>query len=268
MRVLEDHLKELVFYNLFKSNILISRSILNNKNSKKGNPKMMQKQQENILRNEMAKLKNEIKLIVFTDVKTNDEGKKIRRCMSCDGTMTLLENLAEFSNDKLNVVEKSIDLDAEDAKKYDVERIPTILFTDEEDKVMIRYMANPLGAETSPFIQTLIHYSGVRSFYQDTIISHLKKMDKSTLKLFITLQCPYCPGVVPIVNLFALLSRNKIKAEIIDVDVNNDLAMKYKIQGVPHVMINEDRHLYGVFTPQDLLEKLTRGKRDLGGMYA
>jgi len=226
------------------------------------------KQNEQILKNEMAKLKNEITLIVFTDVKENEKGEKIRRCMSCDGTINLLEGLSEFSNGKLTIEEKSIDLDVEDAKKYDVDRIPTILFTDDEDNVMIRYMANPLGSETAPFIQTLIHYSGVRSFYQDTIISHLKKMDESTLKLFITLQCPYCPGVVPIVNLFALLSRNKIKTEIVDVDVNNDLAMKYKVSGVPHVMINEDRHLYGVFSPQDLLEKLTRGQRDLGGMYA
>ncbi|TFF99191.1 MAG: hypothetical protein EU540_07110 [Promethearchaeota archaeon] len=97
---------------------------------------------------------------------------------------------------------------------------------------------------------------------------NLKNMQKSTLKLFITLTCPYCPSVVPISCLFAILSRGKVKTEIIDVDVNQDLAMKYRVQGVPHVMINEDQHIYGVFSPQDLLDKITRGKLDLGGMYA
>ncbi len=225
------------------------------------------KQHEKILRNEMVKLKNEIKLIVFTDVKEQD-GKKVRRCMSCNGTMSLLKQLSEFSNGKLVIEEKSIDIDVEDAKKYNVVRIPIILFIDKEEKEVIRYLGNPLGPETAPFIQSLIYFSGVRSFYDDAIISNLKNMPKSILKLFLTLTCPYCPGVVPIVNLFAILSRGKVKTEIIDINMNNDLAIKYQVQGVPHVMINEDQHIYGVFTPQDLLDKITRGKQDFGGMYA
>jgi len=225
------------------------------------------KQNEKILQNEMGKLKENVKIIVFTDVKEKD-GKKNRRCMSCDGTMALLEQLSEFSKGKLVVEEKSIDIEQDIAKNYNVFRIPTILFIDKEDKEVIRYLGNPLGAETAPFIQSLIYFSGVRSFYEDSIISNLKSMPRATLKLFITLNCPYCPGVVPIINLFAMLSRGKIKSEIIDIDLNNDLAVKYQIQGVPHVMINDDQHIYGVFSPQDLLEKITRGKQDLGGMYA
>jgi len=228
------------------------------------------KEHENILKNEMKKLKDEINLIVFTDVRIMEDGKKVRRCMSCDGTMSLLDQLEEFSNGKLKVEELSIDKDKDKdiAEKYGVERIPTILFIDKDDKEVIRYLGNPLGAETAPFIQSLVYFSGVRSFYDDAIISNLKNMPRSRLKLFLTLTCPYCPGVVPIVNLFAILSRGKIKVEIIDIDVNNDLAIKYNVQGVPHVMINEDQHIYGVFTPQDLLEKITQGKRDFGGMYA
>lgn len=228
---------------------------------------MFVKEHEAQFKREMVKLKDEIKLVVFTDVKEQD-GKKIRRCMSCDGTMSLLEGLSSFSNGKLTIEEKSIDIDIDEAKKYNVERIPTILFLDKDEKEVIRYMGNPLGAETPPFIQSLIYFSGVRSFYEDAIITNLKHMQKSTLKLFLTLTCPYCPGVVPIVNLFAMLSRGKVKTEIIDINVNNDLAERYKIQGVPHVMINEDQHIYGVFSPQDLLEKITRGKQDLGGMYS
>ncbi|MFX1393475.1 MAG: thioredoxin family protein [Promethearchaeota archaeon] len=225
------------------------------------------KEHEDILKNEMAKLKNEVHIIVFTDVK-EENGEKVRRCMSCDGTMSLLEQLSEFSNGKLVLEEKSIDNDIEDAEKFNVTRIPTILFIDEEGKEVLRYLGNPLGAETSPFIENLKYFSGVRSFYEDAIISNLKNMEKSTLKLFITLTCPYCPSVVPISGLFAMLSRGKVKTEIIDINVNQDLAIKYQIQGVPHVMVNEDQHIYGVFSPQDLLEKLTRGKQDFGGMYA
>ncbi|TFF98932.1 MAG: hypothetical protein EU540_07585, partial [Promethearchaeota archaeon] len=97
------------------------------------------KQHEDILKNEMAKLKNEVHIIAFTDVKEQN-GQKVRRCMSCDGTMSLLEHLSEFSKGKLMIEEKSIDIDIDDAKKYNVSRIPTILFIDQEGKEVIRYM--------------------------------------------------------------------------------------------------------------------------------
>ncbi len=93
-------------------------------------------------------------------------------------------------------------------------------------------------------------------------------MSKSDIKLFMTLSCPYCPSVIPILNLFALLSKGKIKSEIIDITLNPDIAMKYNIQGVPHAMINEKEHIVGMFSPQDLLDKLTKGQRDFDGMYA
>ena len=73
---------------------------------------------------------------------------------------------------------------------------------------------------------------------------------------------------MPITNIFATLSDGKIKVDIIDINANQDIAMKYQIQGVPHTMINEKEHIYGMFSPQDLLDKLTKGKRDFDGMYA
>jgi alkyl hydroperoxide reductase subunit AhpF len=228
---------------------------------------MYVKQHENILRNEMAKLKNEIKITIFTDVKTMEDGKKIRRCMACDGTTSLLDQLIEFSNGKLAVEEYSIYDNEDVAKKYNVERIPTILFLNDEDKEVIRYSGNPLGAETPPFIQNLIQFSGARTFYDDIIIENLKKVQKADIKLFFTLTCAYCPAVVPILGLLAMRSRGKVKVDFIDIDVNQDLAMKYQVSGVPHAMINEKDHIYGQFTIQDLIEKMTRGKRDFGGMY-
>ena len=66
------------------------------------------KQHEEILKNEMVKLKNEIKLMVFTDVKTLEDGTKQRFCMSCDATINLLETLSTFSGDKLKIEEYSI----------------------------------------------------------------------------------------------------------------------------------------------------------------
>ncbi|MBN1802660.1 MAG: thioredoxin family protein [Candidatus Lokiarchaeota archaeon] len=213
-------------------------------------------------------LKENISLMFFTDFKTSEDGSKTRRCMMCDGTLNLLDLLAKNSGGKLEIKEYSTEEQPEEAQKFNITKIPTILFLDEDGKELIRYMANPMGSELAPFIETLRYYSGVSSFYKDAILSSLKNVQKSTIKLFMTLTCPYCPAVIPILNLIAILSKGKIKVEIIDTNMNPDLAIKYNVQGVPHTVINEKDQLIGAFTPQDLLEKLTKGKRDYDGMYS
>jgi len=225
-------------------------------------------QNEELIQVEMKKLKKKVALMVFTDFKTQADGTKLRQCMACDSTVNLLNFLAKNSDGKLEVIEYSTEENEEQAKKYDVTRIPTILFLDDNDQVIIKYIAEPSGAELVPFIKSLQNFSGVSDYYKDQIVSNLRNMKKSSVKLFITHTCPYCPQVVPIVNLFATLSKGKISTEIIDINANQDIAMKYQIQGVPHTMINETEHIYGMFSPQDLLDKLTGGKRDFGGMYA
>lgn len=220
------------------------------------------------IKREMDKLKNKVVLKLFTDFKTKEDGTKVRTCMTCEGTYNLLKVLADYSNGKLEIEELSTGENSEISIKYSITRIPTIIFIDNEGKEVIRYTATPAGAELVPFIESMQYFSGRSSFYNDTILSNMKKIPKSDIKLFMTLTCPYCPVVIPILNLFATLSKGKIKVEIIDADVNPDVALKYQVQGVPHTVINEKDVIYGMFTPQDLLDKLTKGQIDLGGMYA
>lgn len=216
----------------------------------------------------MGKLKNNIILKFFTDFKTQDDGSKIRTCMACEGTYNLLKSLEEYSNGKLEIEEISTEENREESKEYNIKRIPTILFLDKDGKEIIRYTATPTGPELIPFLKSLQYYSGLRPFYYDTMITHMRKIPTSDIKLFMTLTCPYCPAVIPLVNMFAIFSKGKINVEIIDINANPDIAMKYQVQGVPHTMINEKDHIYGMFTPQELLEKLTKGQLDFGGMYA
>lgn len=221
-----------------------------------------------LIQNEMKKLKDEIKLVVFTDYKLDDEGNKARRCLACKSVVNLLETLSSHADGRIKWEEYSIEADIETAEKYGVSRIPSILFLNEKDKEVIRYTAEPAGGEFVPFLKTLQIFSGKNTFYKDAILSNLKKMKKSDVKVFVTESCPYCPTVVPIANEFAALSKGKINVNIIDINANQDVALKYNIQSVPHTLINEKEHLLGMFTPQDLLDKLTKGQRDFGGMYA
>lgn len=222
---------------------------------------------EKIIKNEMEKLKEPISVKLFTDYKMKD-GERIRRCMPCESVINTLDLLVKNSNDKFSYEEISLEEDEERAKKYIVEKIPTILFLNENDEELIRYSAIPQGQELVPFLRTLQYYSGKSPFYKDQIISNLRKIKKSNLKLFITQTCSYCPQVVPVVTLFSIVSDGKVQSEIIDINANQNAATEYNISGTPHTVINENKNIYGMFNPQDLLDKLVEGKRDIGGMYA
>jgi len=222
---------------------------------------------ENIKR-EMAKLKEKVVLKLFTDFKTQDDGIKLRKCMACEATYELLKMLKDLSKGKLEIEEISTEENEEIVKKFNVTKIPAILFVDQNDKEIIRYLAHPTGSEFVPFLNSIQYFSGVRPYYEDQILTHLKKIEKSNMKIFITPTCPYCPATVPVLTLFAIVSKGKISAEVIDVDLNPDIAMKYQVQGVPMTVINEREIIHGMFSPQDLLDKLTKGQRDFGGMYA
>ncbi len=223
----------------------------------------------NNIKREMAKLKNTVVLKLFTDFKTQEDGSKLRNCMACEGVHELLKTLEEFSDGKLRVIEISTEENMEEAEKYNVSRIPAILFVDENDQEIIRYLAHPTGSEFVPFLNSIQYFSGVRPYYADQIMTHLKKIKKSKMKIFITPTCPYCPMTVPVLTLFAIVSKGKISVEVIDVNLNPDLGMKYQVQGVPHTVVNENDRIIGQFTPQDLLDKLVGLKgRDFGGMYA
>ena len=230
---------------------------------------MFSENELNNIKREMSKLKNTVVLKLFTDFKTQKDGSKLRKCMSCEGTYELLETLVEFSNGKLKVEEISTEENEEETEKYKVSRIPAILFVDENDKEIIRYLAHPTGSELVPFLNSIQYFSGVRPYYADQIITHLKKIKKSNMKIFITPTCPYCPATVPVLTLFSIVSKGKISSEVIDVNLNPDMGKKYQVQGVPMTVINEKDVIHGMFTPQDLLDKLVGSKgRDFGGMYA
>jgi glutaredoxin-like protein len=222
----------------------------------------------NNIKNELSKLKEKVVLKLFTDFKTQGDGTKKRMCMACEGTYNLLKTLSDLSGGKLDFEEVSTEEDVEETERYNVQRIPAILFVDEKGKEIIRYSANPSGSEFVPFLNSIQFFSGVRPYYTDQIQTNLEKISKSNMKIFITPTCPYCPQTVPVLTLFAIVSEGKVSAEVIDVNLNPDIAMKYQVQGVPHTVINEKEYIYGMFTPQDLLDKLTKGQRDYDGMYA
>jgi thioredoxin-like negative regulator of GroEL len=212
-----------------------------------------------VIKREMAKLKKPVKLKVFTSQRTEADGSRIKACMDCGQFMALLRVYEENSNGMLTIEEMSIDNNPEFAKQYDIQRVPTILFVDDDGKEYIRYLAAPKGGEIQPFVQALFTFAGVPNYYEATIKQNLDRIQPSTIKVMMTESCPYCPQVISIANLFALASGGKIRSVVIDIMANPDIGQYYDAAGVPYTIINDKKTLVGMVGPNEILRELIGG---------
>jgi len=212
-----------------------------------------------IIKREMAKLTKPVRLKVFTSQRTEANGSKIRACMDCGQFMSLLRIYEENSNGMLTIEELSIDSNPEFAKRYDIQRVPTILFVNDDGRELIRYLAAPKGGEIQPFIQALFTFAGAPNYYEATIKQNLDRIQPSIIKVMITETCPYCPSVVSTASQFALASDGKIKTVIFDIMANPDIGQYYDASGVPYTIINDKKTLVGMVGPQEILRALIGG---------
>ncbi len=212
-----------------------------------------------IIKAEMAKLKKPVKLRVFTCKEKLPNGSQIRECMDCGQFMALLRVYEENSNGMLTIEELCIDENPEFAKKYDITRVPTILFIDDQGREIIRYLAAPQGAEIQPFVQAIFAFAGAPNYYGATIRQNLDRIEPSTIKVMITETCPYCPQVAQIVNNFAIASGGKIRSIIIDIMANPDIGQYYDAAGVPYTIINDKKTLVGMVGAPEILRALIGG---------
>ena len=141
----------------------------------------------------------------------------------------------------------------EESKKYDVEHSPTILFNPEEYK--IRFTGAPIGEEGRSFIETIVMLSRKESGLTKKSKQQLKELtEKRNVMVFVTPDCPYCPGQV--INAFrAAMERPElISAECVESVENIELAKVYNVGAVPQTVINQTIMSKG-FQPEEMFIK-------------
>jgi len=153
---------------------------------------------------------------------------------------------------------KEYDLGHEQARKWGIQTSPTLLFDPERYK--IRWLGAPIGEETRTLIIALQMLGYHSTGLSEDSRGILKKITSPRhIKVFVSPTCPYCPQQA-INGLNAALERpDLISLEIIDIQVNPDLARKYGAQSVPQVFANEKLIAMGA-QPEELfmssLEKM------------
>ncbi|MBY9006532.1 MAG: thioredoxin family protein [Candidatus Lokiarchaeota archaeon] len=216
-----------------------------------------------VIQEEMGKLNKKVNLKVFTSLKTEENGSKVHKCVDCEQTMQLLRIYEEYSNKLLHIEETSIYDEPEFAKKNDIQRVPTIIFTDENEREIIRYLANPIGQEIQPFVKAIFAIGGGPNYYEKIINQYIERISPSTIKVMITMQCPYCPSLVEASNLFAIASKGKIRTVIVDIQGNPDIGQYYNASGVPYTIINERPAIQGMIPAHELLRELIGSNIDI-----
>jgi thioredoxin reductase (NADPH) len=129
-------------------------------------------------------------------------------------------------------------LDHELARKWDVDRSPSLLIAPE--RVNIRWIGAPLGEEGRIFLETLIFVGLGKSNLNDQTLKVLKKIDTPRrVKVFVSATCPYCPQQAVNAIQAAIERPDMVSVEIVDIQSAPDLADQYNAHSVPQTFAND-----------------------------
>ncbi len=172
-------------------------------------------------------------------------------CLLCNEMLDLVEQVGKLS-EKITVKHCDCNEDDPEAKKYDIKNHPALAIEGDED-YGIRIFGVPAGKEFTTLIESIMLVSSRDPILAPEIKDMLKKLHKKVnLKVFVTLQCPYCPAMVLRAHKLALAS-DKISAEMIEASQFAELASKFDIYGVPNTIINYGKGSVEGLVTEDVL---------------
>ena len=189
-----------------------------------------------------AELQNDVKIVMFSQE---------MECQYCTATHELLEEIASLS-DKITFEVLDFVKDAEKAKEYGVDKIPcTILLAGETD-YGIRFYGVPAGYEFATLIQDIAMVSKRDAGLSDEVKGLLAQIDEPVhMQVLVSPTCPYCPKAVLAAHKFAMQSF-LIRGDMVEITEFPFLAVKYEVQGVPMIVINEEHRIPGAVPEADL----------------
>lgn len=203
------------------------------------------------LKEEFEKLPAKAKLKFFTQT---------LECQYCKDIEAMLKEIAEIS-DKIELDIHNYSIDKELVKKFDVKMYPAIipLGVDDEGNEIdygIKIYGIPAGYEFTSLIESIRMVSKKKSQLSDNAREKIKEFTKPVnIQVFVTPSCPYCPGAVIIAHSLAVES-DLVTSEMIEATEFPELSNKFRVQGVPRTVLNEDvmKFFEGAF-PEDMAIK-------------
>ncbi len=197
----------------------------------------------------MALIDDKIKAQVQEALKLLDKPAKLLmftqeiECEFCAMTRRLLEEVAALS-EKVILEVKDFVKDAEEARRYGIDKIPAIAVMGEKD-YGIRFYGIPAGYEFTTLVEDILIVSREDHDLAPEVAAELAKIDRPVhLQVMISPSCPYCSQAVATVHRFAMAS-DFIRADMVETSEFPHLAVKYAVQGVPLTIVNETYRVVG-----------------------
>jgi len=146
------------------------------------------------------------------------------------------------------------------ARKYDVERSPTILLN--PDKFAIRFTGSPLGEEGRSLVMAILMASTGKTLLSDDSRKKLESLkDKRQVRVFVSPTCPYCPQQFLYAASAAVEKPGLVSAEAMEIYENRELAEKYSAMSVPKTYIGDVLTSPGLEPEERFIASLIEGKK-------
>jgi glutaredoxin-like protein len=191
------------------------------------------------------KLVGPVRLVMFTQE---------LECQYCRETRQMVEEIAALS-DEVEAEIYNFVTDAQEAEKYEIDKIPAIAVVGEKD-YGVRFFGIPSGYEFTSLIEDIVMVSQGESGLSEATKEAVADLANPVhVQVFVTPTCPYCPRAVRLAHQMAVES-DLVRADMVEAIEFPHLSNKYNVHGVPRSVFNETVHLEGGVPEPMFLERL------------
>ncbi len=177
-----------------------------------------------------------VRVVLFT---TSPGGLEVpgRPCPTCGPTQELLTELASL-DPRIRLEVHGILSEPERARVLRVERLPAILL-ERDGEARLRFYGIPAGFELVTLLDGLTMVSRGDSGLGPAVRAQLNELSVPVhVQVFVTPSCPYCPQAARLAYAAAIESP-WVQADVVEVSEFPDLIERYRVRGVPKVVIND-----------------------------
>ena len=206
------------------------------------------------VKQELADLAGPVRLAMFTQE---------FECRFCAETRQLVEEIVQLS-DQLTAEVYNFVTDEEKAEELGIDKIPAIAVIGAED-YGVRFFGIPSGYEFMSLLDSIKTVSAGEVELMPETLAFLEELEEPLhIQVFVTPNCPYCPGAATTAYTLAQESP-LIRADVVEAIEFPHLANKYGVRGVPMVVINETTSFVGNRPASFFVEQILTATKQANG---
>jgi glutaredoxin-like protein len=177
-------------------------------------------------------------------------------CETCDETKRILAELTEVTN-QIVVEEVNFVLDKERAASYGIDRAPALVLLVGGQDTRIRFFGAPAGYDFMAMVDAILAVSGASDsdLSEDSIALVSAVSEPTSIQVFVTPTCVYCPRAVALANRMAFLNPNITATTVVATEFY-ELAQKFRVTGVPKTVVNGSIEVLGALPEPEYVRAL------------